>query len=89
MSRNAGHIGPAAVQTKTEGMTMTVNVGGIDRALRIVVGLALLSLFFVLQGNARSWGLLGVVALFTGISGFCPLYKLIGVNTCTTNKGQG
>ena len=46
---------------------MTVNVGGIDRILRIVAGLAVLSLFFVLEGNARYWALLGFVPLFTGL----------------------
>ena len=63
---------------------MTVNVGGIDRVLRIVVGIALLSLFFLAQGNARAWSLAGVVMLFTGISGTCPVYKLMGINTCKT-----
>jgi hypothetical protein len=63
---------------------MTVNVGGIDRVLRIIVGVALLSLFFLAQGNARAWSLVGLVVLFTGISGFCPLYRLVGINTCKT-----
>jgi hypothetical protein len=63
---------------------MTVNVGGIDRVLRIVVGIALLSLFFLAQGNARAWSLAGLVMLFTGVSGFCPLYRLVGINTCKT-----
>jgi hypothetical protein len=66
---------------------MTANVGGIDRTLRIVVGIALVAMFFVLEGPARSVGLVGLVALFTGVSGFCPLYKLIGINTCTMGKG--
>lgn len=66
---------------------MTANVGGIDRTLRIVVGIALVAMFFVLEGPARSVGLVGLVALFTGISGFCPLYKMIGINTCTMGKG--
>ena len=67
---------------------MTVNVGGIDRVLRIVGGLALMSLFFLLQGEARAWSLAGVVMLFTGVSGFCPLYKVIGINTCSSNRGN-
>jgi hypothetical protein len=57
---------------------MTVNVGGIDRILRIVAGLAVLSLFFVLEGNARYWALVGFVPLFTGIFRFCPAYSLVG-----------
>jgi hypothetical protein len=65
---------------------MAANVGGIDRTLRIVVGIALLSLFFLLEGNARYWGLLGFVPLLTGLFSFCPLYALIGVNTCPTKR---
>jgi len=61
---------------------MTTNVGGIDRILRIVVGIAVLALFFVLEGNARYWALVGLVPLFTGLFSTCPLYSVIGVNTC-------
>jgi hypothetical protein len=65
---------------------MAANVGGIDRVLRIVVGIALLSLFFILDGNARYWGLVGLVPLFTGLFRFCPAYTLLGVNTCPMKK---
>ncbi len=65
---------------------MAANVGGIDRVLRIVVGIALLSLFFLLEGNARYWGLVGLVPLFTGLFRFCPAYTLLGVNTCPMKK---
>ena len=65
---------------------MTANVGGIDRTLRIVVGILLFSLFFVLEGNARYLGLLGLVMLATGIFRFCPAYTLLGVNTCPMKK---
>lgn len=58
------------------------NVGGIDRALRIVVGLVLIALVFV--GPRIIWGWIGLVPLLTGIFKFCPAYKLIGVNTCPT-----
>ena len=61
---------------------MKANVGGIDKILRIVAGLGLLSLVFVLQGDARWWGLVGLVPLGTGLVGFCPLYPLLGFNTC-------
>lgn len=61
---------------------MTRNVGGIDRLLRIVVGLVLLSLIFVIEGAARWWGLLGLVPLLTGLSRTCPLYSVFGINTC-------
>jgi hypothetical protein len=63
------------------------NVGGIDRALRIIVGLGLLSLVFFgdkMIGQNVVWGWIGVVPLVTGIFGFCPAYKLIGVKTCAT-----
>ena len=65
---------------------MAANVGGIDRTLRIVVGSAVLALFFVLEGNARYWALLGFVPLFTGLFRFCPVYTLLGVNTCSMTK---
>jgi len=65
---------------------MTANVGGIDRTLRIVVGIVLCALFFVLEGNARYLGLLGLVMLATGIFRFCPAYTLLGVSTCPMKK---
>jgi hypothetical protein len=65
---------------------MKTNVGTVDRALRIVVGLALLSLFFFLEGPARSWSLVGLVMLGTGLSGFCPLYTLLGFSSCSNGK---
>jgi len=65
---------------------MTTNVGGIDRILRIVVGIAVLALFFVLEGNARYWALVGLVPLLTGLFSTCPLYSIIGVNTCPMKR---
>ncbi|MBK8070160.1 MAG: DUF2892 domain-containing protein [Rhodanobacteraceae bacterium] len=59
---------------------MNANVGGIDRGLRIVVGLVLLSLVFV--GPKTLWGLAGLVPLATGFMRFCPVYPLLGINTC-------
>jgi hypothetical protein len=67
---------------------MKTNVGGIDRTLRIIVGLALLSLFFILEGNARWWGLVGFVPLLTGFIGLCPAYLPFGMSTCRTGKGN-
>jgi hypothetical protein len=58
------------------------NVGGVDRAIRVVFGLALLSLVFVLEGNARWWGLVGLVPLATGILAWCPAYLPFGFRTC-------
>jgi hypothetical protein len=65
---------------------MAINVGGIDRTLRIVVGLAVLSLFFVLEGSARYWGLVGLVPLFTGLFRFCPAYSIFGISTCPMKR---
>ena len=61
---------------------MEKNVGGIDRVVRIVVGLALLSLVFLLEGDSRWWGLIGLVFLATGVLGWCPAYLPFGIKTC-------
>jgi hypothetical protein len=63
---------------------MKLNVGGIDRILRIVVGLVLVAL--AATGTVGLWGWIGVVPLLTGVVGLCPLYSLIGVDTCATKK---
>jgi hypothetical protein len=65
---------------------MKANVGGIDKVIRIVAGLAILSLVFILEGSARWWGLVGLVLLFTGLFGICPAYSLLGINTCPTQR---
>lgn len=59
---------------------MTRNSGSIDRAIRILVGLALLALVFV--GPQTPWGWIGLVPLITGLVGVCPLYRVLGINTC-------
>ncbi|MFA5965648.1 MAG: DUF2892 domain-containing protein [Sphingomonas sp.] len=56
-----------------------VNEHRLDRALRIVVGLVLLSLVFI--GPHTPWGLIGIVPLATGLSGYCPVYQLFGFRT--------
>ncbi len=58
----------------------TTNVGSIDRIARIVLGIVLIALVFV--GPQTPWGWIGVVPLLTGFMRMCPLYSLIGVNTC-------
>lgn len=63
---------------------MKANVGGIDRILRIVVGLVLIAL--TLTGTIGVWGWIGVVPLATGLFGFCPLYTVLGMNTCPIRK---
>lgn len=59
---------------------MSNNECGIDRVFRVIVGLALLAMVFV--GPKTPWGWLGLVPLATGIVGFCPLYRLLGISTC-------
>ncbi|MBE7521214.1 MAG: DUF2892 domain-containing protein [Burkholderiales bacterium] len=65
---------------------MNVNMGNIDRVIRFVVGLAILSLVFVLEGNARWWGLVGLVPLLTSLAGRCPAYAIFGMSTCPMKK---
>jgi DUF2892 family protein len=57
-----------------------LNEGALDRTLRVVLGLALISLALV--GPKSAWGWIGVLPLITGLGGFCPLYRVVGVNTC-------
>jgi hypothetical protein len=59
---------------------MKANVGGIDRILRIVAGLALIGL--TLADVIGVWGWIGIVPLVTGLFKFCPFYPLLGMNTC-------
>lgn len=63
---------------------MQLNVGGLDRAARIVVGLALIGA--TLMGAIGGWGWLGVVPLATGLFRFCPAYPLLGMSTCKMKK---
>lgn len=59
---------------------MKRNVGGIDRAIRIILGLALI--IAAATGTIGWWGCLGVLVLASGVFSFCGLYALLGVNTC-------
>ena len=59
---------------------MQPNEAGFDRILRIVAGLALIGL--AATGTIGLWGYLGVVLLATGLIGWCPIYKVLGINTC-------
>ena len=63
------------------------NEGGIDRVVRVVVGLALLALVFV--GPKTPWGWIGIVPLLTGLSGRCPLYSVLGMSTCPLGSPKG
>ena len=59
------------------------NVGGIDRVLRIIVGLALLAAFFLYpDASWRYWTLIGIIPLATGLLSTCPIYSILGLSTC-------
>ena len=59
---------------------MTRNVGSIDRALRVLLGLALI--VASLTGTIGLWGYIGIVPVLTALVGYCPAYSLIGLKTC-------
>lgn len=59
---------------------MKANVGGPDKIIRVAAGIALIA--FTLLGVIGAWGWIGLIPLLTGLFNFCPLYTLLGVNTC-------
>ena len=59
---------------------MNPNVGNLDRALRILIGLALIAL--AVLGKIGAWGYIGLIPLATGVFRFCPAYTLLGLRTC-------
>ena len=63
---------------------MKKNIGNVDRLLRFIVGAGLLSLTFV--GPQSLLGLIGLIPLLTSMVGFCPLYKILGLNTCPLSE---
>jgi hypothetical protein len=63
---------------------MKINVGGIDRILRIVAGLTLIGL--TLSSVIGVWGWIGIIPLATGIFKFCPLYTVFGMSSCPMQK---
>lgn len=70
-----------------ENIMFKTNVGGIDRILRIVAGIALLALFFLFpDASWRYFALIGIVPLATGLMSSCPLYSIIGLSTCPVRK---
>jgi len=59
------------------------NEGTLDRALRIILGLALIVAFFFNRDGAYSWLYwLGIIPLVTGLVGWCPIYRIVGIKTC-------
>jgi hypothetical protein len=65
---------------------MKINEGNTDRILRVVAGLGILSLAF--WGPQTAWGYVGLIPLLTGAFGFCPVYHLLGLNTCPFSKSK-
>lgn len=65
-------------------MLFRTNLGTLDRAIRIAIGLAVLSL--VVAGPRTLWGLFGLVPLITAAVGFCPLYTFFGLSSCPAQK---
>jgi hypothetical protein len=63
---------------------MTANVGTFDRMLRILIGAALIAL--AATGTIGAWGYIGALPLLTGLVRFCPPYKLLGLNSCATDR---
>lgn len=63
---------------------MKTNEGTIDRALRVIAGLALIAL--TVSGTIGAWGWIGVVPLATGLIGICPAYSILGLSTCPMKK---
>lgn len=65
---------------------MSKNIGNLDRTIRIIVGLVLLSLTVV--GPRTAWGWIGLVPIITAFAGYCPLYKVLGVDTTERPAGH-
>jgi hypothetical protein len=65
---------------------MKTNIHSIERTIRVILGLALVSMAFV--GPANLWFLIGIVPLATGLIGWCPPYAMLGINTCNLGKAE-
>ncbi len=60
---------------------MVKNIGSTEKIIRILIGLALLSMLFWVEGNARWWGLIGLVPIATALASWCPIWAAFGINT--------
>ncbi len=63
-----------------EGNAMKQNIHNIERIIRVLLGIIILSLVFI--GPKSWWGLIGILPILTGLSGWCPPYQLLGISTC-------
>jgi hypothetical protein len=77
---------PAARLSRAEEERIMLNEGTLDRIVRVAAGVLLVALVFV--GPRTLWGLVGLVPIATGLVGFCPLYRVLGINTCKTTSGK-
>jgi hypothetical protein len=86
-TENTGHdpIAAGPPRNFTEFPMFKSNVGGIDRMLRVVIGITLIAL--ALTGTVGWWGWIGVVPLLTAALGSCPLYTVLGLSTCPHKAG--
>lgn len=62
------------------------NVGSTDKVIRYIIGVVLLSLLFIIPGNLKFIGLIGLVPILTAAFSFCPLYAILGIKTCPVKK---
>lgn len=65
---------------------MKKNIGTLDRISRLILGLGLIGFALIAEGSVSKFGWIGIIPLMTAIIGFCPVYTLIGVKTCTHKK---
>lgn len=65
---------------------MKRNVGKTDRAIRVIIGIALLSLLFILDGPVRWVGLIGIAPIIIGLSRRCPLFSLLNISSCPAEE---
>lgn len=63
---------------------MKKNIGGAERIIRVIAGIAIISLAFL--GPKTPWAYLGIVPIATGLIGWCPPYSLLGISTCKNCK---
>ncbi len=61
-----------------------MNVGTLDRIIRIILGLALIALAYT--GIVGNWGYIGIIPLATGLMKWCPLYTILGIQTCPLHE---
>ena len=68
------------VETTPTEHAMTKNIHNAERVVRVIIGLAIISLVFI--GPQSNWGWLGLIPVATGLSGYCPPYAMLGISTC-------